>query len=154
MTKFKIIFWGDNPERSSIVNEFNNLNKYFIGLNGLLYENYGTDKKPLFEPVFDADYEIEIEKICKCGANWSDINSYQCTKCGEFLTNEISLSDLNIMKNVLESELRKIDKFRGRNNLNKEEEIELKRLNNLDDKLDMVKKKLLMITELKLENNG
>lgn len=60
MLKFRIIFWKDIPERTFIIDENNFFPKYFIGLNGELYENYGTIEKPMFEVIFDSDYEIEV----------------------------------------------------------------------------------------------
>lgn len=60
MLKFRIIFWKNIPERTSIIDETNFYPNYFIGLNGVLYENYGTVEKPIFEVVFDSDYEIEV----------------------------------------------------------------------------------------------
>jgi hypothetical protein len=59
--KFKITFWEDLPERTYIVDETNFYPKYFIGFDGLLYENYGTENIPLWEVVFDSDYKIEIK---------------------------------------------------------------------------------------------
>lgn len=58
--KFRVIFWKDVPERTFIIDETNFYPRYFIGLDGLLYENYGTENKPIWESIFDADYEIEI----------------------------------------------------------------------------------------------
>lgn len=58
--KFKIIFEENIPDRTHIVDESNFYPRYFIGLDGLLYENYGTKDKPMWESVFDADYRIEI----------------------------------------------------------------------------------------------
>jgi hypothetical protein len=58
--KFKITFWKDIPSRTSVVDESNFKGEYFIGLDGLLYENYGTKDNPIWEAVFDADYDIEI----------------------------------------------------------------------------------------------
>lgn len=59
--KFKITFWEDLPERTYIVDETNFYPKYFIGFDGLLYENYGTENIPLWEVVFDSDYKIEMK---------------------------------------------------------------------------------------------
>jgi hypothetical protein len=59
-TKFRITFWKNIPERTFVIDETNFFPKYFIGLNGILYENYGTEENPLWETVFDSDYEIEI----------------------------------------------------------------------------------------------
>ena len=58
--KFKITFWKDIPERRFIIDDTNFFPKYFMGLDGILYENYGTEEKPMWENVFDSDYEIEI----------------------------------------------------------------------------------------------
>ena len=58
--KIRVIFWKDIPERMSIVDETNFFPRFFFGFDGLLYENYGTEEKPMWEVVFDADYEIEI----------------------------------------------------------------------------------------------
>ncbi len=60
--KYKITFWPNDPERTSVVDENNFYPNYFIGLNGLLFENYGTKEKPMWETVFDSDYKIEIIK--------------------------------------------------------------------------------------------
>jgi len=60
--KFKIIFEKNIPERTFIIDENNFYPKYFLGLNGLLYENYGTEDKPMWESVFDKDYEIKYIK--------------------------------------------------------------------------------------------
>lgn len=57
--KFRITFWKNQPDRTFIVDENNFFPQYFIGLDGLLYENYGTKENPIWETVFDADYEIE-----------------------------------------------------------------------------------------------
>ena len=58
--KFRIVFWKDIPERMHVVDETNFFPKYFFGLDGLLYENYGLNGEPLWEVVFDSDYEIEL----------------------------------------------------------------------------------------------
>ena len=58
--KFKITFWKDIPDRTFIIDETNFYPTYFLGLDGRLYENYGTEEIPMWESVFDADYEIEI----------------------------------------------------------------------------------------------
>lgn len=58
--KFKITFWENIPERTFIVDETNFYPRYFLGINGLLYENYGTQSKPMWDIVFDSDYKIEI----------------------------------------------------------------------------------------------
>lgn len=60
--KFKITFWKDIPERTFVIDETNFFPRYFMGLDGVLYENYGTDDKHMWESVFDADYEVEIIK--------------------------------------------------------------------------------------------
>ena len=57
--KYKVTFWPDDPKRKIIIDENNFYPNYFIGLNGFLYENYGTINEPLWESVFDADYIIE-----------------------------------------------------------------------------------------------
>lgn len=65
--KFRITFWKNQPDRTFIVGEDNFDKKYFIGLDGLLYKNYGTKENPVWEIVFDADYEIEyIISMNKC----------------------------------------------------------------------------------------
>lgn len=61
--KFKITFWKDEPERTYIIDETNFRPRYFIGLDGFLWENYGTEEKPIWEQVFDTDYEIETYLI-------------------------------------------------------------------------------------------
>jgi|694.fasta_scaffold00011_86 hypothetical protein len=61
--KFKITFWKDIPERTFIIDDTNFFPKYFMGLDGILYENYGTEEKPMWENVFDSDYEIEIVNL-------------------------------------------------------------------------------------------
>ena len=58
--KFKITFQEDIPERTFVVDETNFYPRYFLGINGLLYENYGTELNPVWKSVFDADYKIEI----------------------------------------------------------------------------------------------
>ena len=32
-----------------------------LGLDGKVYENYGTDEKPFWEEVFDASYEVSTQ---------------------------------------------------------------------------------------------
>lgn len=61
--KFKITFWGNNPDRKFVIDETNFYPRYFLGMDGILYENYGTAKDPMWESVFDDDYVIEILTI-------------------------------------------------------------------------------------------
>jgi hypothetical protein len=58
--KFKVTFWPNDSKRISIVDETNFYPNYFMGLDGKVYENYGTKEKPVWDAVYDADYEIEI----------------------------------------------------------------------------------------------
>jgi hypothetical protein len=32
-----------------------------LGLDGKVYENYGTDEKPFWEEVFDAEYKVIVK---------------------------------------------------------------------------------------------
>ena len=57
--KYRIVFWKDMPERTFVIDDTNFFPTYFFGLNGFLYENYGTEDNPVWEVVFDSDYEIE-----------------------------------------------------------------------------------------------
>jgi hypothetical protein len=34
-----------------------------LGLDGKVYENYGTEEKPFWEEVFDAEYEVSPQDI-------------------------------------------------------------------------------------------
>ena len=34
-----------------------------LGLDGKVYENYGTDEKPFWEEVFDASYEVSTQDV-------------------------------------------------------------------------------------------
>lgn len=65
--KFEIIHSCDNEERKSIIDETNfKTGKNFgpgtmvIGLDGYVYENYGSEEKPMWEAIFDANYKINI----------------------------------------------------------------------------------------------
>lgn len=51
--KFRICYTAQNGEKSII---YSDNNRYLIGLNGKVYENYGGDwKNSMWEEVFDAD---------------------------------------------------------------------------------------------------
>jgi hypothetical protein len=84
--KFRVIFWKNNPERTSIVNENNFNDKYLIGLNGLLYENYGTKDKPMWECNFDSEYEIEL--IC------NNIKIFNLNNCKSFNECEKNINNI------------------------------------------------------------
>ena len=58
--KIKVTFWPNDPERTSVIDETNFYPNYFLGLDGKMYENYGTQEKPVWEAIFDASYEIQI----------------------------------------------------------------------------------------------
>lgn len=58
--RFKAIVEPDIPERRYIIDEKNFLPRHFIGFDGIVYENYGTEEKPVWENIFDALYDLEI----------------------------------------------------------------------------------------------
>jgi hypothetical protein len=60
--KIRVVLWPNNPERTSVIDETNFYPRYFLGLNGRMYENYEIrpNEKPVWEAIFDADYEIQI----------------------------------------------------------------------------------------------
>lgn len=64
--KFKVTLYHDDPERRYVIDESNFIidkfgsGTHLIGLDGKLYENYGTGADPLWEEVFDANYKIEL----------------------------------------------------------------------------------------------
>lgn len=68
--KFKVVFNRNavNPDRTYIVDETNFIYGHFepgtilIGLDGKVYENYGLKGGPMWEEVYDNDYEIELIK--------------------------------------------------------------------------------------------
>ena len=57
--KYRIIFWPNDIDRRSVVDETNVDNKYFIGLDGNVYENYGTIENQMWEPIFDCEFILE-----------------------------------------------------------------------------------------------
>jgi uncharacterized phage protein (TIGR01671 family) len=57
--KFRVCYTAQNGEKS-IINS--NDNRYLIGLNGTLYENYGTKEKPMWESIFDAGEPPTIQQ--------------------------------------------------------------------------------------------
>lgn len=59
--KFKAIFDKHILERKNIVDETNFFSNFFIGFDGNVYENYGTNENPLWEVVFDASVDLIIE---------------------------------------------------------------------------------------------
>ncbi len=61
LPKYKITFYPNIPERTFVVDSKNFFPRYFIGLDGNLYEDYGLPGKPIWETVFDADFKIEID---------------------------------------------------------------------------------------------
>jgi hypothetical protein len=58
--KIRVVLWPNDPERTSVIDETNFYPNYFLGLDGKMYENYGTAEKPVWESIFDAWYEIQI----------------------------------------------------------------------------------------------
>lgn len=65
--KFEIVHNYDIEERKSIIDETNfktGMNfgpgTIVIGLDGKAYENYGSEEKPMWEAIFDANYKINI----------------------------------------------------------------------------------------------
>lgn len=61
--RLNLKFWKDIPERTFVIDETNFFPRYFMGLDGILYENYGTEEKPMWEGVFDSDYEVTINNF-------------------------------------------------------------------------------------------
>ena len=60
--KLKITFYPNEPDKTYIVDENNYYMRYFYGLDGKLFENYGTKETPVWAEVFDADYDIEFNE--------------------------------------------------------------------------------------------
>jgi hypothetical protein len=65
--KITVTFDEETPERKCIFNENNFIqgNNFgpgtiVLGLDGKVYENYGTEEKPFWEEVFDASYKITL----------------------------------------------------------------------------------------------
>ena len=52
--KFRICHEGGMDSYKSIIYPDELGNNYMIGIDGIIYENYGTEDKPLWENVFDA----------------------------------------------------------------------------------------------------
>lgn len=66
--KLEVIFDEGSKERECRFDE-NNFNQgtnfgpgtVVLGLDGKVYENYGTDEKPFWEEVFDAEYKVIVK---------------------------------------------------------------------------------------------
>ena len=65
--KITITLDEEIPERKCTFNENNFIqgNNFgpgtiVLGLDGKVYENYGTEEKPFWEEVFDASYKITL----------------------------------------------------------------------------------------------
>jgi hypothetical protein len=67
--KIEVIFDEGLIGRECKFNESNFINRdsnfgpgtIVLGLDGKVYENYGTDEKPFWEEVFDAEYKVIIK---------------------------------------------------------------------------------------------
>ena len=61
--EFRICYTAQNGEKSFI---YSDNDRFLIGLNGKIYENYGKDwKTPLWEVPFDAEARVEQYTGCK-----------------------------------------------------------------------------------------
>ena len=56
---FLITFFPDDPELTFTLDKNNFYPDYFIGLDGLLYKNYGTEQNPRWDSVID-EYNIKL----------------------------------------------------------------------------------------------
>ena len=66
--KLEVVFDENIKERKCEFNEYtfkqgNNFGPgtVVIGLDGKVYQNYGTEEKPFWEEVFDAEYKIIVK---------------------------------------------------------------------------------------------
>ena len=64
--KFRLIMNPNDPAKRS-VHDASNFNRndfgpgtYVIGLDGKVYENYGSVEVPVWDEIFDSYYEIEM----------------------------------------------------------------------------------------------
>ena len=70
MKRFRIAHWARDGSFSHV---YEDNNKYLIGMNGLVYENYGESwEKPFWEVVFDGGRQPVIEQYT--GFNDNDGN--------------------------------------------------------------------------------